>query len=209
MRFRHTARLLPMVALMVVAVAGAPGPAAATEEDAAQAHPAPGDEIVVIARDYLFEGLPTSVPAGTTFGLVNEGEEVHEILLARRNDGVTQTWQEVLALPDEEALGLVTLVAALAALPGETAEGSMTVVEEGAYLAICMIPQFTRTGPLVFPPFHPLAETIEQDAGAPGSGVEPPADSPPGPPHAMLGQLQEFTVTPPGTPLGPLPDPVS
>jgi plastocyanin len=209
MRIRSRTPLAVVAALIVLALPGAATASSATAGEDVQAQPAPGEEVIVIARDYLFEGLPVSVPAGTTFGFVNEGEEAHEILLARRNDGVTETWPELLALPDEEALGLVTLVAALVALPGETAEGSMTVAEEGEYLAICMIPQFTRTGPLVFPPFHPLAETVEPGAEAPGSAVEPPAESPLGPPHAMLGQLQVFTVTAPGTPVGPLPEPVS
>jgi plastocyanin len=209
MRIRRRSLIAVLAAASLLALPGAVAAGSATEGEEVQAHPASGEEVIVIARDYLFEGLPVSVPAGTTFGFVNEGEEVHEILLARRNDGVTQTWPEVLALPDEEALGLVTLVAALVAMPGETAEGSMTVAEEGEYLAICMIPQFTRTGPLVFPPFHPLAKTIQDDAAVPDAGTEAPADSPPGPPHAMMGQLQAFTVTAPGTPVGPLPDPVA
>lgn len=197
----RTRRLVSMTTVLMVALQGLGMQAALAQESAAPQDPDPGQIVTVVARDYSFEGLPLSVPSGTSFMLTNEGTEVHEMLLVRRNDGVTETWEELLALPDEEALQRVTVIGALASLPGETATGTMTATEEGEYLALCFIPQFTLTGPVVFPPWHPLADS---DLAAP-QGTEPGVGV--GPPHAIMGQLQPLTVTPAGSAMGPLPEP--
>src|SRR4051794_5582484 len=48
--------------------------------------PVPGPTIEVVAQDYRFVGLPTSVPAGSRVALINSGTEVHQIVVARRVD---------------------------------------------------------------------------------------------------------------------------
>jgi plastocyanin len=87
--------------------------------------------------------VPTSVPAGTTFTFTNQGTEAHEMVVVRKNEGVTQTFQELLTLPDQEAFQLVAVVGATVAPPGEQAEAPVTVQDEGGYLMICFIPQGT------------------------------------------------------------------
>ena len=150
---------------------------------------------VVTAHDYYFEGLPTSVPAGTTLGFANQGTEFHELALARKNDGVTETWDELLALPEEEALAKVTVFAPLFAAAGTTAEGTIALEQEGEYIALCFIPQGT-------------AGTIElpDPSAVPDPSAPPPEGLGSGTPHFLLGMMQEFTVTPPGTTPGPLPE---
>ena len=113
----------------------------------------------MIAKDYSFNGLPTSVPAGTSLTLTNEGAELHEMIVVRKNDGVTESFDELLALPEEEALTKVTTVGVLFAAPGETASmgmgatgapSAMTSIalgEEGEYFALCFIPQGTTEMP--------------------------------------------------------------
>lgn len=197
----RTRRPVSMATVLIVALQGLGMQSALAQESAAPPEPDPSQIVTVVARDYVFEGMPLSVPAGTTFVLTNEGTEVHEMFIVRRNDDVTETWEELLALPDEEALQRVTVLGALAALPGETATDTMTAIEEGEYLALCFIPQFTLTGPVVFPPWHPLADS---ELAAP-QGTEPAAGL--GPPHGIMGMLQPLTVTPAGSAMGPLPDP--
>jgi plastocyanin len=150
---------------------------------------------LVTAHDYYFEGLPTSVPLGTELAFTNEGAEFHELALARKNDGVTETWEELLALPEEESLAKVTVMAPLFADAGAAAEGTILLEQEGEYLAICFIPQGT-SGTIELP--DPNASP---DPNAPA-----PAGLGEGAPHFLLGMRQEFIVTAPDTTPGPLPE---
>ena len=47
-----------------------------------------------------------------SFKFTNEGAEDHELAIARKNDGVTESFDELLALPEEEAMTKVTFVTA-------------------------------------------------------------------------------------------------
>ena len=141
----------------------------ATAEASADASGAAGDAIEVTAVDYAFAGIPSEVESGTSFELTNEGSEVHELVLVRRNDDVDLTFEELLELPGDEAEEFVTIVGGIVAEPGATSEDTITVEEPGDYLAIC----FVATG-----------TTSLEDA----ESVE-------GAPHFTEGMLQEFTVT--------------
>ena len=157
------------------------------------------------AQDYHFEGLPTSVPAGSSLTLTNAGAELHEIILVRKNDGVTESFDELLALPEEEAFQKVTTAGVLFAAPGESASmgidatgapapmESITLVDEGEYLAICFIPQGTTE----MPDFSAEAPPSSDPAAA--------SAAPQGPPHFLLGMKQEFTVAAAGSEIGPIP----
>lgn len=125
--------------------------------------------VEVTAGDYSFDGIDGELAAGvTSFELTNDGAEMHELLLLRKNDGVTQGAEELLALSEEEAMALVTPVGEPAfAEPGDSGY-VVADLTAGDYIAICFIP----TG------------TVDP-AG-------PPAE---GPPHAMHGMSTEFTVS--------------
>lgn len=110
-------------------------------ELAAATHTGCGYENVdVTAVNYAFEGLPESVPAGTTsFSLANDANEDHEIVVVRRNDGETRSVDELLALPEAEVEQVVTFVNVAFASPGET--GYFTAdLEPGGYVAVCFLP---------------------------------------------------------------------
>jgi hypothetical protein len=128
------------------------------------------EPVDVTTRDYAFEGVPEELPAGpTSFEMTNAGAEVHEFLLVRRNDGTTEPVEELVALPEEEALALVTPVGT--AGPVVAGEGDHAVVDltPGEYIAVCVIP----TGMVAFD-------------GPPPEGAAP---------HAMSGMTAEFTVS--------------
>lgn len=181
MRFTSLRRPLALLAATVALGTLAIAPAAAqSPAPSAAAGAAP---ITVVATDYAFSGLPTSVPAGTALALDNQGAEVHELLVARKKAGVTESWEELLQLPDAEAQAKVDIFGPIFADPGTVAEGTIVLEEEGEYIALCFVPQGMTAVP---------------------SG--PPApDASFGPPHVMLGMRQEFTVTAAGTDVGPLP----
>jgi hypothetical protein len=170
-------------------------PAVAQSEEPATA----GDTLQVTAVDYAFEGLPTSVPVGTSLGLTNAGAEVHELVLVRIGDDVTATLDELLAMEqDPMEAGLVEMIGEmpLFAAPGATAEGSLPLDREGRYVAICFIPQ-GLTDMTVLEQLGPDADpaTLPEDIQAIMAN----------PPHFMLGMVQEFTVTAAGSTPGPLP----
>lgn len=182
MRTRRSLLSIVSTAL-IVAATSVPGLA----QDASPSDTPPaGPAITVIGGEYFFGGLPTTVPAGTSLSLDNQGEELHELIVARKNDGVTQSWEELLQLSDEEAFQYVTLVGGrpLFAGPGEIAEGTLVIPSEGEYIALCFIPQG-------------MTEMPAEDAD--------PSTIPGGPPHFVLGMIQTFTGTAAGTEPGPLP----
>ncbi len=127
------------------------------------------------AKEYEFSGVPKSAKAGTTaVALKNSGAELHEAIMVRINDGVTETLEEIAALPEEEAMGKITMVGQTFALPGETGHGVVQFSEPGTYGVICFIPQ---------------GLTPEAAATAESSGAEPE-----GAPHFTLGMVQQFEV---------------
>jgi hypothetical protein len=123
----------------------------------------------VEASEYSFANLPDELPAGTTsFELSNEGHEVHELILVRKNPGVTDSAEALLALPEDEAMSKVTMLGSPAfALPGD-GDYKVLDLEAGDYIAVCFIPM-----------------GMTSDDGPP----------PQGPPHFTQGMVAEFTVT--------------
>lgn len=83
----------------------------------------------------------------------------------RVNDGVTETVQELLALPDEEAMTKATMATVTGALPGES-EYAVADLRPGKYAMVCFVPEGTT--------------------GRDTEGT--------GQPHFMKGMVYEFTV---------------
>jgi hypothetical protein len=192
-----------------------------TTESPAAGTAAEGD-VVVSAVEYQFVGVPESVPAGTTFGLRNDGQEVHEFAVVRRNEGTDQPVEELLGMGDE-AFGFVTFVGTIFAEPGQVAQGTVTVEEPGEYIAVCFIPVGTTsiadlTGGSPAPDAagseggtaagaspaaataggtaagaSPAAGTDQGTAASPGPGTDTGSPAP-GTPHAALGMVVEFSV---------------
>ena len=133
------------------------------------------DQVDVTAVDYAFEGVDaTYEPGPVSFELSNEGEELHELVLLRRNEGVTESFQEILDSGEEEGMTKVTSLGGTFATPGE-GDYVVAELEPGEYAAVCFIP---------------VGSTPDAVAAAEESGVEPEG----GPPHFARGMLAELTV---------------
>ncbi len=119
----------------------------------------------VTMEDYAFEGIPDTIPAGpAAFDFENTGKEQHELILLRKKDGVTESVEELLALPEEEAMTKVTFVNAGFAPAG--GDGALIAkFEPGGYVYACFIP----------------VGTVGEAEGD-------------GPPHFTEGMAGEFTV---------------
>jgi hypothetical protein len=150
--------------------------------------PPTGPSITVVAEDHRYDGLPTSLPVGSHLRLSNSGTEVHQMIVARRVDGVTETWDELLADPDPVGAGLIELAGQLFAAPGQDAAGDITIPRAGEYFAVCFVPVGVTSIP-----------------NADATPVPQPSSAEPALRHYMLGMRQEFAVTEPGSTPGPLP----
>ena len=131
----------------------------------------------VEATDYAFSNVGSTYDAGiVSFDLTNAGEESHEFVLFRKNDGVTQSFDEILALGEEESQELVTNVAGISPIaPGDT-DYSVVDLESGDYVALC---------------FLPVGATPEVVEAVESGQQEPPE----GPPHFTQGMKVAFTVS--------------
>lgn len=124
--------------------------------------------VEVTAVDFAFETDVESLEAGqVAFDFSNEGAEFHELALLRINDDTTETIEELLELPEEEAMAKTTFMGISFAAPGESST-MYADLEEGRYVMICFIPQ--------------------------GSTSLEAAETADGPPHFTQGMLTEFTV---------------
>lgn len=93
--------------------------------------------------DYGFEGLPEEVPAGRVgirFTNATEHDEPHEMVLAKRGEGVTERVEELLALPEEEAFSKLEVVGVVFADMADQEVDAMFDLEPGSYIAVCFIP---------------------------------------------------------------------
>jgi hypothetical protein len=97
--------------------------------------------VEVTATEYSFGGLPATLePGPTSVEFVNEGNEVHHMVLARIHDDVDLGVEDILALPEEEGVALVDLIPSE---PFATPGGRDYVVvdlQPGRYLAACFVP---------------------------------------------------------------------
>jgi hypothetical protein len=125
------------------------------------------DTVDVTATEYEYDGIPDELSAGYhVVNFSNEGQEQHEMFAFKINDGVTESLDEIFALPEEEIFGKITPVNGTFAFPGKNDTSSWNLASAGNYAVVCFIPV--------------------------GSVGETEGD---GPPHLTEGMLQEFTVT--------------
>jgi hypothetical protein len=95
----------------------------------------------VEAADYSFDGIPDELDTGPlSFEFTNGGTEVHEMVVVKVNEGVTESIEELTALPPDEALSKVTLQGEpLALVPGDS-DYKVVDLEPGRYGVVCFIP---------------------------------------------------------------------
>jgi len=140
--------------------------------------PSAATRVDVVGTEYAFSEFDASYSGSVAFAFRNEGAELHEMVIVRKNDDVTETFEELLALPQEESLAKVGFIGQTMAEPGQTAPDILVAAEPGEYLMVCFIPQGTTALPSIDP-----------------ASSEPPAGLGDGPPHFTLGMQREFTIT--------------
>ena len=97
------------------------------------------EKVEATLEDYAFTGIPDEIETGTVaFELTNEGTEVHEMIVFRFKGD--ETLDEILELPEEEAMERVTTVGFGFALPDEITPAFIQFKKTGRYAAICTLP---------------------------------------------------------------------
>lgn len=95
-------------------------------------------KIAVTAEDFHFTGVPDTLKAGDyEFDMTNTGKEFHVLVIVKRKDGVTDSFEQLLSDPSGE--GKVETLLGVAAPPGVPASSSVRL-EPGEYLVLCPIP---------------------------------------------------------------------
>lgn len=98
-------------------------------------------QLDVTGVDYAFEDLPEQVDGGRVALRFTNGSEAepHELVLMRRNDGVTASVDELMALPQDQVMAQLTMAGVVFADPG-VSQVLLMDLEPGSYIAVCMIP---------------------------------------------------------------------
>lgn len=121
--------------------------------------------------DYGYNNIPTTAEAGqVAFRFNNTGDELHEMVVLRINDE-SVTVQQLLEMPEEEAMAQVSFAGRSFAEPGQE-DVLFTDLEAGRYAVVCFIPVGTES-------FEDLPED-ESDVSQP--------------PHFTQGMVAEFSV---------------
>ncbi len=95
-------------------------------------------KVAVTAEDYHFTGVPDTLEAGDyEFDMTNTGKEFHVLVIVKRKDGVTDTFEQLLSDPSGESK--VETLLGVAGPPGVPASGAVHL-EPGEYLVLCPIP---------------------------------------------------------------------
>ncbi len=175
------------LALVPIVAAGALF-VACSSDDEAEEMPAEPQTYAVNAVDYGFETLPETVHVGDSLTLTNGSEtELHEIVAFALPEGEERSLEELMALPEEELMGLFagqpTMV--VLATPGSSdasqaivALGDGTLSAPGRYVVVCGIP---------------AGANVDEYLAQAATGVEPEVEG--GPPHFAFGMFGEVTVS--------------
>ena len=96
--------------------------------------------VTVHAKDFAFEAPKTIAAGMTSFKLVNDGKELHQMQIVKLEQGKTfADLQAALKNPGVPPTWLVSVGGPNAAVPGNTVETTLNL-EAGNYVLLCFIP---------------------------------------------------------------------
>ena len=96
--------------------------------------------IAIQGLEFAFEGVPTTLSAGThAFSFENIGSELHEMIVFRLPDGMTL--EQILELPEEESdeLFFSGVVGVVFARPGQQGASLTAALTTGSYALVCFV----------------------------------------------------------------------
>ena len=146
-------RVISILAVLVVLLLAAcdadtTSSPAASGDPSMEASPGESGEAgvyTIVGNEYSFANVPDAVPVGSSLTFDNQGEEAHEMVVLRRNDDSTLSFEEIANLDSEAAQNEVTIVGLATAPAGEAGADSVTLTEPGDYALICFFPMVENT----------------------------------------------------------------
>lgn len=99
------------------------------------------ERVDVQAVDWAFANVPDEIHSGrVSFAVDYAGADEHEMVVFRRNDGVTESLDELMELPGDEMMGKVTMTGVTWGSPGSHSYLPADL-EPGTYFLLCFLPQ--------------------------------------------------------------------
>lgn len=94
----------------------------------------------VTGVDYAYQGVPQKMSAGAAaFKFTNASKaEFHMMAIIKKKDGVNLTWDELLALPEEQGQEKTQFMGTAEAEPGKSSK-ALVQLEPGSYAMVCFI----------------------------------------------------------------------
>ena len=106
-------------------------------DEAAEPVPAPEPDVAVDLVDFAYT-LPSTVPAGAVLAVTNSGTEMHEMVVARLDDGASAAdVAEALHHGDDPP---ATPVGGVQAIPPGTTQHVQLELDRGRYVVMCHVP---------------------------------------------------------------------
>ncbi len=96
----------------------------------------------VTGVDYKYNGVPATAKTGKTslaFKNATSMKEMHMALVVKPKKGVTQTLNQLLALPQDQVESKIDVIAAAVSPPGQTS-GALLDLTPGTYFVLCSLP---------------------------------------------------------------------
>ncbi len=99
------------------------------------------ETIDITGVDYAYQGVPKTIKAGTAafkFTNASKSGEHHMMAILKKKDGVDLTWDEILALPDNQGEDKTEFKGEAEAEPGKSSQ-SLAELDAGSYAMVCFI----------------------------------------------------------------------
>jgi hypothetical protein len=105
-----------------------------------------GEKAAIEGVDFAFEDVKEAYdPGEIRMRFRNEGKEEHELVLVKKNPGVTESFDKLLELPEEKVASKVEFLGGEKAAPGEEAFVNADLTP-GDFLMVCFIPEGSLPG---------------------------------------------------------------
>lgn len=136
----------------------------------------PGSKLDIKAADYAFEGATEPAAGSARIKLTNTGKELHHMVIFTKNPGVTESFDVLLDLPEDQAEAKFRPVLGSDPIPPGESSYLTATFKPGEYVMVCFLSQGSTPDKADSPP--------KENSFGGGDG----------PPHFKLGMKKEFRV---------------
>ena len=133
-------RIVLLLAIASLALVGCQADDDPTPRPAASTAAGTDADYTIVGTEFAFQEVPESIPAGSTIGFVNSGQEDHEMIVLYKNDDSDISFEDHFLFEQGDTELETATVGRLVAGPGEVANATVTLDEPGEYALLCFFP---------------------------------------------------------------------